>query len=98
MGPSECALLDPQQRLLLEATWEAASSVGASGGHSLIKRTRQVALPGGKTAPGSASETAVFVGASCTEWQLMQQLQGTPPSTYSASGSGLSVLAGERGD
>ena len=94
MGVSECSLLDPQQRLLLEATWEAASSVGASGGNSLIKRTRPVVLPGSKIMPGGAAETAVFVGASYTEWQLIQQLHSTPPSTYSASGGGLSVLAG----
>jgi hypothetical protein len=36
----------------------------------------------------------VFVGASYAEWMLLQQQQRLPQSTYTASGSGLSVLAG----
>ena len=38
--------------------------------------------------------TGVFVGASYAEWSLLQQQHRVPQSTYTASGSGLSVLAG----
>ena len=98
VSASECALLDPQQRLLLEAAWEAASRPGASG-TSLRARVqaRRGARPGAGAGAAAAPEVGVFVGASYAEWALLQQQQGLPPSTYTASGSGLSVLAGGRG-
>jgi len=88
-------MLDPQQRLLLETVWEAASVAGAGGGASLIARTRPSMVAGGKKA--KPAETGVYVGASCAEWAQLQQQLGMPPSAFSASGSGLSVLAGAPG-
>lgn len=102
MSPSECHTLDPQQRLLLEAIWEVASAASATTGKSLIARTR---MPPQRKANvsnsrrssvvfGSAAETGVFVGASSAEWMLLQQQHSKHLSSFSASGSGLSVLAG----
>lgn len=95
IGSSEAALLDPQQRMLLEAACEAAAGStimprSSSGGASRPAKLK--AGPG--TAPGAAADTGVFVGASYAEWMLLQQQQQLPQSTYTASGSGLSVLAG----
>jgi hypothetical protein len=52
------------------------------------------ARQGGGGGPAGPADVGVFVGASYAEWSLLQQQLGLPPSTYSASGSGLSVLAG----
>lgn len=95
ISPSECQLMDPQQRLLLEAAWEAAAATGSSSSKSLLARPKP-GLRRGQPAPGpGAAGTGVFVGASYAEWALLQQQLGGTASSYSASGSGLSVLAGE---
>ncbi|KAL4457259.1 hypothetical protein ABPG75_012124 [Micractinium tetrahymenae] len=94
VSPSECQLMDPQQRLLLEAAWEAAAATGSTSGTSLLARPKpglRRGLPG--SGPG-AGETGVFVGASYAEWMLLQQQLGAAATSYTASGSGLSVLAG----
>ncbi len=88
----EAALLDPQQRLLLETAWEASSVPGASGA-SLLARAGRAGKAPAKAA--AAAGVGVFVGASYAEWALLQQAQGLAPGAYTASGSGLSVLAGE---
>ena len=92
VSAAEAALLDPQQRLLLEAAWEAASAPGASGA-SLLARAARGGKPPAKAA--AAAGVGVFVGASYAEWALLQQAAGLAPGAYTASGSGLSVLAGE---
>ena len=99
IASSECLLLDPQQRLLLEAAWETAST------SSLVQQKLQPQPGKGAAAAGNSSgsgrrilqshlTTGVFVGASYAEWALLQQQHRVPQSTYTASGSGLSVLAG----
>jgi 3-oxoacyl-(acyl-carrier-protein) synthase len=88
---SEAALLDPQQRLLLETAWEAASVPGASGA-SLLARAGRAGKAPAKAA--AAAGVGVFVGASYAEWALLQQEHRLAPGAYTASGSGLSVLAG----
>ncbi len=88
--------MDPQQRLLLEAAWEAAAATGSAGSKCLLARPKP-GLRRGQPAPRpGAAGTGVFVGASYAEWALLQQQLGGTASSYSASGSGLSVLAGER--
>ena len=96
IGSSEAALLDPQQRLLLEAVWEAAAGSSIMPRSSSdTPRSRPAKLKAGAGAGSApAADTGVFVGASYAEWMLLQQQQHLPQSTYTASGSGLSVLAG----
>ena len=96
IGSSEAALLDPQQRLLLEAAWEAAagsSTMPRSSSGTPGSRPAKLKAGAG-TGPAATADTGVFVGASYAEWLLLQQQQRLPQSTYTASGSGLSVLAG----
>ena len=88
---SEAGLLDPQQRLLLETAWEAASVPGASGASPLARASRAGKPP---TKAAAAAGVGVFVGASYAEWALLQQEHRMAPGAYTASGSGLSVLAG----
>lgn len=88
--------MDPQQRMLLEAAWEAAAATGSTSGQSLLAR-RKPGLRRGPPGSGTGvGETGVFVGASYSEWMLLQQQLGGAASSYTASGSGLSVLAGEQ--
>ena len=81
--------MDPQQRMLLETVYEAA----AGAAHAA---PAPAAAPHGGAAMPRGGDTGVFVGASYAEWSLVQQAQGLPQSTYTASGSGLSVLSGAR--
>ena len=79
--------MDPQQRLLLEATYDAIGAGPSTAADS------QGAKP---MPPKHAADTGVFVGASYAEWMLVQQGMQLPQSSYTASGSGLSVLSGGR--
>lgn len=64
---------------------------GASGA-SLLARASRAGKPPTKAA--AAAGVGVFVGASYAEWALLQQEHRLAPGAYTASGSGLSVLAG----
>lgn len=102
---SEVALMDPQQRLLLES---AFCSLTQSSARSENSETSSTALSGAtlgstmssgasaRSVPATANQgnVGVYIGISYNEYGPMAGAAAGGVSTYTATGSSLSVAAG----
>ena len=109
VSTAEAALMDPQQRLLLESAYCSMASLraddsslgstmnttlGRTGKSMGADSTMRSAKSTGRMRSSPQSNVGVFIGISYNEYGPMAGAITGAASTYTATGSSLSVAAG----